>query len=209
MTLNLENLHIQLGNARIVELNLTVEPGEVLTVMGPSGCGKSTLLAAIAGALPAAFKMTGRILIEGRDVTDSPTHKRQIGLLFQDDILFPHLSVAGNLGFGLPPRIKDRAERIEAALDAAGLSGMGARDPASLSGGQKARVALMRTLLSAPKALLLDEPFSKLDAGLRDQMRAFTFAQARKLPVVLVSHDMEDARAAGGRIISVTGERLG
>jgi len=156
--------------------------------------------------LPPAFTMTGRILLDGQDVTDLPTHRRQMGLLFQDDILFPHLSVAGNLGFGLPRKTPDRAARIAEALRIAGLADMGQRDPATLSGGQRARVALMRTLLSAPRALLLDEPFSKLDATLRDQMRAFTFQQAQQLPSVLVTHDLEDARAANGPILTVTGE---
>jgi putative thiamine transport system ATP-binding protein len=209
MSLKLDQLRIAQDGRLMVALDISVAAGQVLTIMGPSGCGKSTALAAIVGALPPAFRMSGRIFLNGQDVTAQPTHARRMGLLFQDDVLFPHLSVAGNLGFGVPRGLRDRAARIEAALDAAGLSGMGARDPATLSGGQKARVALMRTLLSAPQALLLDEPFSKLDAGLRAQIRDFTFAQARALPVILVTHDMEDARAAGGPIISVTGEQLG
>ncbi|MBN2760096.1 MAG: ATP-binding cassette domain-containing protein [Rhodobacteraceae bacterium] len=208
MSLQLDKLRILRKDHAMVALDLTVAPGEVLTIMGPSGCGKSTLLAALVGALPAAFSMTGRVLLEGREVTHLPPHKRQMGLLFQDDILFPHLSVAGNLGFGLPRNIPNRAARIAEALRAAGLEGMGPRDPATLSGGQRARVALMRTLLSAPRALLLDEPFSKLDTGLRDQIRAFTFQQAQDLPTILVTHDMDDARAAKGAILSVTGELL-
>ena len=208
MTLTLDSLRISRGGQPMVALDTSIAAGEVLTIMGPSGCGKSTALAALAGALPPGFKMSGRIYLNGRDMTDLPTHARRMGLLFQDDVLFPHLSVAGNLGFGLPRGVPNRDRQIAQALDAAGLDGMGARDPATLSGGQKARVALMRTLLSAPQALLLDEPFSKLDANLRDQIRDFTFAQARALPVILVTHDLEDARAAGGRIISVTGEPL-
>lgn len=205
MSLRLDNLRILRDGAPMVSLDLTVAAGQVLTIMGPSGCGKSTLLAAIVGALPPAFTLGGRIWLDGRDVTDLPTHRRQMGLLFQDDILFPHLSVAGNLGFGLPRGTPDRAARIEAALTQAGLEGMGPRDPATLSGGQRARVALMRTLLSAPRALLLDEPFSKLDAALRDQMRAFTFEQAKGLPTILVTHDQDDAKAAQGPVITVTG----
>lgn len=209
MSLTLDDLRISRDGQPMVTLDTAVAAGEVLTIMGPSGCGKSTALAAIIGALPPAFGRSGRILLNGHDVTDLPPHARRMGLLFQDDVLFPHLSVAGNLGFGLTRGVSDRAGQIARALTAAGLEGMGPRDPATLSGGQKARVALMRTLLSAPQALLLDEPFSKLDAGLRDQIRTFTFAQARRLPVILVTHDMQDARAAGGRIISVTGQTLG
>ncbi|MCC1480408.1 ATP-binding cassette domain-containing protein [Roseibaca sp. Y0-43] len=205
MSLRLDDLRILRDGAPMVSLDLTVAAGEVLTIMGPSGCGKSTLLAAIVGALPPAFTLSGRIWLDGRDVTHLPTHRRQMGLLFQDDILFPHLSVAGNLGFGLSRDTPDRAARIEDALGKAGLGGMGTRDPATLSGGQRARVALMRTLLSAPRALLLDEPFSKLDAALRDQMRAFTFEQAKGLPTILVTHDQDDAKAAQGPILTVTG----
>lgn len=208
MSLILDNLRIALDTRDMVALDLTVNAGEVLTIMGPSGCGKSTLLAALVGALGPPFTMTGRIVLDGRDVTGLPTDKRRMGLLFQDDVLFPHLSVAGNLGFGLPPRSPDRAARIADALAAAGLDGMGSRDPATLSGGQRARVALMRMLLSAPRALLLDEPFSRLDSDLRAQIRDFTFRHARTLPTVLVTHDLEDARAARGRILSVTGQPL-
>jgi len=208
MSLKLDTLRIAQNGRQMVALDVTVAPGEVLTIMGPSGCGKSTALAAIVGALPPAFSMSGRIFLNGQDMTAQPTHTRRMGLLFQDDVLFPHLSVAGNLGFGLPRGAANRAARIDDALAAAGLEGMGPRDPATLSGGQRARVALMRTLLSAPRALLLDEPFSKLDAGLRDQIRSFTFAQARSLPTILVTHDIADARAAGGPVVSVTGKAI-
>jgi putative thiamine transport system ATP-binding protein len=207
MSLDLQDLTLTLGGRVLARLNLTIAPATVTTLMGPSGCGKSSVLLAVSGALSPAFGMTGRIVLNGQDITHLPLQARRMGLLFQDDLLFPHLSVAGNLGFGLPARLPDRARRIEAALDAAGLSGMGPRDPATLSGGQRARVALMRTLLSEPRALLLDEPFSKLDAELRAQMRDFVFAQARArgLPVLMVTHDHDDARAAGGPMVSVLG----
>lgn len=210
MSLRLERLEIAREGVVMVRLDHEIAPGAVLSVMGPSGCGKSTLLAALVGALPGAFSMRGRVWLEGRDVTALPAHRRRMGILFQDDLLFPHLSVAGNLGFGLARGVADRAGVIEAALREAGLEEMGARDPATLSGGQRARVALMRVLLSEPRALLLDEPFSKLDAGLRAQMREFVFARARArgLPVVMVTHDAEDARAAGGAVVSVTGQEL-
>ncbi|MBK5926060.1 ATP-binding cassette domain-containing protein [Rhodobaculum claviforme] len=210
MTLVLAAVAIGLGPQPLVALDATVAPGEVLTIMGPSGSGKSTLLAAVAGDLAPAFGLSGRILLDGRDITARPTRDRRVGMLFQDDVLFPHLSVGGNLAFALPARRGDRRARIDAALAQAGLEGMADRDPATLSGGQRARVALMRTLLAEPRALLLDEPFSRLDAARRAQIRAFVFDRARRagLPVLLVTHDAEDARAAGGRVLDPLGRPL-
>ena len=202
--LTLDALQIDHAGTPLVRLSAHVPPGQVLTVMGPSGSGKSTLLAALIGALPAAFTLSGRVLLNDQDITTLPTAQRRIGILFQDDVLFPHLSVSQNLGFGLRPggsRV-DRQARVEAALDRMGLSGFGPRDPASLSGGQRARVALARTLLAEPLALLLDEPFSKLDQALRAQVRDLVFAETHNLPVILVTHDPEDAHAAGGPVVS-------
>jgi len=204
--LRLDALAITLGGRRLVALDTLIGPGEALTVMGPSGSGKSTLLAAITGTLPPPFGMTGRILLDGVDVTNMPTEARRIGVLFQDELLFPHLSVGANLAFGLRPEVRGRRARrarIDAALTDIGLEGFAGRDPATLSGGQRARVALMRMLLSEPCALLLDEAFSKLDAALRGQVRAFVFdtARARRLPVLQVSHDIADAEAAGPAIL--------
>ncbi|MBN9678264.1 ATP-binding cassette domain-containing protein [Salipiger bermudensis] len=206
--LRLDTLEIRLGGRCMVALDAHVAPGEVLTVMGPSGSGKSTLLAAITGALDPAFALSGRILLDGEDVTALPTERRSIGILFQDELLFPHLSVGGNLAFGLTPSLRGRAarrKRIDSALQEIGLEGFAARDPATLSGGQKARVALMRTLLAEPRALLLDEPFSRLDAARRGQIRELVFARAKaqRLPVLLVTHDREDACAAGGAVIEL------
>lgn len=203
--LRLEGIAVSLGGARLVALDALIRPGEALSVMGPSGSGKSTLLAAITGALPPGFSMQGRVRLDGVDVTGLPAEARRIGILFQDELLFPHLSVGANLAFGLPGHVRGRAARrarIEAALDGVGLGGFYARDPATLSGGQRARAALMRMLLSEPRALLLDEAFSKLDAGLRARIRALVFetARARGLPVLQVTHDRADAEAAGGRV---------
>ncbi|WP_114965429.1 ATP-binding cassette domain-containing protein [Alkalilacustris brevis] len=210
--LHLENLEITQDGRALVRLDAHVAPGEVLTIMGPSGSGKSTLLSALVGDLAPAFRMSGRIWLNGRDITALPTAERRVGLLFQDDILFPHLSVAGNLGFALPAAIPqaERAARIAGALAEAGLEGFEARDPATLSGGQRTRVALMRTLLARPRALLLDEPFSRLDAERRARLRSFVLhcAEAHGLPVVLVTHDPEDARAAGGRVRDPLGNDL-
>jgi len=175
--------------------------------MGPSGSGKSTLLAFVAGFLDPAFSARGRVLLCGEDVTALPANRRRAGLLFQDPLLFPHMSVGANLLFALPPGDrKERRAKAEAALAGAGLEGFFDRDPATLSGGQKARASLIRVLLSQPRALLLDEPFSKLDAALRQQMRELVFgeARARALPVLLVTHDPEDAQAAGGRIVELS-----
>ena len=203
--LELARIAIALGGRTIVEADTTVAPGTVLTVMGPSGVGKSTLLAFVGGFLDDAFQARGRVLLDGDDVTDLPPERRGMGLLFQDPLLFPHMSVGANLAFALPPG-GTRAERratCAAALAGMGLENYAARDPDTLSGGQKARVALARTLLSRPRALLLDEPFSRLDADLRQRTRDLVFSQARAagLPVLLVTHDAEDAQAAGGPVI--------
>jgi len=208
MGLHLDGLTINHGTEPLVSLSAQIDPGQVLTIMGASGSGKSTLLAALIGTLPPGFRATGRIVLNGADVTGLPTQKRRIGILFQDDLLFPHLSVGGNLGFGLPPGTPDRATRIDLALTDVGLDGFASRDPATLSGGQRARVALLRTMLADPQALLLDEPFSRLDAALRVQIRTLVFdrARARGLPVILVTHDPEDARAADGPVLSPLGE---
>lgn len=205
--LHLQNVTISKAGAPMVALDRFVAPGQVLTVMGPSGVGKSTLLAFVTGTLPSAFAATGQVILDGRDITALPPHQRMVGILFQDDLLFPHLSVGQNLAFGLPPggSRASRQARIDAALAEVGLDGFAARDPATLSGGQKARVALMRMLLANPCALLLDEAFSRLDADRRAQVRdlVFTRARALSLPVLMVTHDAEDAAAAGGEVITL------
>lgn len=202
-SLTLENVRISLSGAELLAVDFTVNVGEVVTIMGPSGSGKSTLLAWLTGKLPSAFAASGRALLNGNDISNLPREKRRIGILFQDDLLFPHMSVGQNLSFGL--RGSDRKSHIADALAAVGLDGFEGRDPATLSGGQRSRVALMRMLLSEPKALLLDEPFGKLDAELRGQVRDLVFKHAKNqgLPVLMVTHDVADAEAAGGRIISL------
>ncbi len=204
--LSLDQLSISHADGRgLAQLSADIAPGEVLSLMGPSGVGKSTILAAITGTLSPAFRLEGRIALNGRVLNALPSQKRRVGILFQDHLLFPHLSVGQNVGFGLPPRTPDRAARIQAALSEIGLDGFETRDPETLSGGQRARVALMRMLLAEPDALLLDEPFSRLDVGLRDKMRDLVFARAgaARLPVLLVTHDIADADAAGGRVVTL------
>ncbi len=210
MTLVLTNLTLRpAGGAQLFPpISLTVAPGRVATVMGRSGIGKSTLLDAIAGHLAPAFTLTGRVRLNGRDILPLPPEARRVGLMFQDAMLFPHLSVGDNLAFGLTRRIRGRAARraaVETALRQAGLAGLYERDPARLSGGQRSRAALMRTLLAEPAALLLDEPFSKLDTGLRAEMRCFTFdhIRARAIPALMVTHDPQDRTAADGPDLSL------
>lgn len=180
-------------------LDLVVRPGRPLTIMGPSGAGKSSLLGWMTGMLPEGLTGTGDVLLDGRSILGEPPNRRRLGILFQDDLLFPHMTVGENLGFALPAEVsrRDRPARIAAALERVELAGFMDRDPATLSGGQRARVALMRILLSAPKALLLDEPFSKLDLSLKDRFRSLVFASASHLAVVLVSHDPADAPDKG------------
>jgi putative thiamine transport system ATP-binding protein len=211
--LQLRRVRIALaGQVLIDDLDIDAAPGECVTVMGPSGSGKSTLLAYLAGTLAPVFDASGAVCIAGTDITTLAPERRGIGILFQDDLLFPHMSVGANLAFALPADVKGRAARdaqVADALREAGLSGFEARDPATLSGGQRARVALMRTLLARPRVLLLDEPFNKLDARLRQEFRAFVFdhARERRLPMLLVTHDEQDARAAGGPVIELGAPR--
>lgn len=207
--LSLDGVFIRLGERVLIpSLTCTVAPGEVTTVMGPSGCGKSSLLAFLCGTLAPAFTAGGRVRLGDSEIGELPPERRRIGILFQDDLLFPHMTVAENLAFGLPPAVRGqraRRARIDAALLEAGLADFGDRDPATLSGGQRARVALLRTLLSEPQALLLDEPFGRLDLRLRDRFRraVLDHARNRQLPTLLVTHDPEDAGAAGGPVIEI------
>lgn len=208
----LQDIRITRNGTPLVSIDQSIAPGDVLTVMGPSGVGKSTLLSYVAGTLSSDFQARGKVCLGARDITHLPPEQRRIGILFQDDLLFPHLSVGANLAFGLRPggSRSNRRERIATALADIGLQHYADRDPATLSGGQKARVALMRMLLSEPRALLLDEPFSGLDPSLRRQIRTLVFDRARQmdLPVLMVTHDQEDADAAGGAVERLTAASL-
>ena len=196
MSLQLEVRQLALGGVNLVNgLRLAVAPGSVHTVMGASGSGKSSLLAAVCGTLPSAFVFDGSVLLQGRRIDHLPTEQRQVGLLFQDDLLFAHMTVRENLLFALPagPRAA-REAAVAQALSELALDGFAHADPATLSGGQRARVALMRALLAQPRALLLDEPFARLDVPLRERMRelVFTTVRERQIPALLVTHDPAD-----------------
>lgn len=203
----LESVTIRAGGSLLLNgLNLAVASGEIVTLMGPSGAGKSSLLAWIAGALPKGVEGQGRLSLDGERLDHLPPEKRRMGLLLQEPLIFPHMTVAGNLVFAMPRHVKGRRERnarAETALAQVGLEGLGSRDPRMLSGGQKSRAALARCLLAEPRALLLDEPFVSLDSDLRQEIRNFVLERARctGLPVLLVTHDQGDAEAARGRIV--------
>ncbi|MBQ4667385.1 ATP-binding cassette domain-containing protein [Aeromonas hydrophila] len=191
---------------------LQVAPGEVLTLMGPSGCGKSSLLAALAGVLPASgpIRLEGDVTLGARRLTQLPPQARRIGMLFQDDLLFEHLTVAENLMFGMSTSVKGHRARREKAVTALAqveLTSQADKLPGALSGGQKARVSLLRALLAEPEALLLDEPFSRLDKPLRAAFRALVFTQIKALaiPAILVTHDEDDAP---GTILQLTASRF-
>ena len=204
--LHIKNCLLKQQNTTLLSLDEVIKGGEVLTIMGPSGSGKSTLLNWIAGMLPSAFQASGELYLNEQNITQKASHLRRIGLLYQDPLLFPHLSVAGNIAFAMPKGDKQtRHQEISAALGQVGLAGLEQRSPQQLSGGQQARVALLRVLLSQPKAILLDEPFSKLDSHLRQETRQLVFEQIqqRNISAIMVTHDKSDALAAQGKVITL------
>jgi putative thiamine transport system ATP-binding protein len=196
VSLELERVSVTLGDRVLVPpLSATVAPGEVLAVMGPSGSGKSSLLAHLCGLLQPPLRGAGSIRLDGRDLGPLPTEQRRLGLLFQDDLLYPHWTVRENLLFAVPPGPRAAREgAVAQALADAEVPTLADARPGTLSGGQRARVALLRALLAEPRALLLDEPFSKLDAALRQRMRDFTWQTLarRGVPALLVTHDRQD-----------------
>jgi len=188
-------------------LNFCVPRGEILTLMGPSGSGKSTLFSWMVGALSADFHAHGELWLDSRRCDTLPVEKRGLGILFQDDLLFAHFNVGQNLLLALPAQIAGQARRsaVQQALASAGLANHYASDPATLSGGERSRVSLLRALLAEPRALLLDEPFSRLDKTRRTAFRTWVFetVRARNIPVVLVTHDEEDI-PPGGEVIALS-----
>ncbi len=199
------------GAARVVDaVSLSIASGEFITLLGPSGCGKTTTLRMIAGlAAPDA----GRISLAGADVTGLPAHRRNIGMVFQSHALFPHMSVAENVAFGLRMRglaRGPRAERAQAALERVHLGAFGARLPAQLSGGQQQRVALARALVFDPHVLLLDEPFGALDRKLRELMQDELRDLTRRIGItaVFVTHDQEEAMILSDRVAVMNAGRI-
>ena len=199
MTLSLNNLTVTKPSGEVLfePFSAQIESGQVLTVMGPSGCGKSTLLNLIAGHTNPDFIYSGQVSLNQRNLTQVAPHLRQIGILFQDDLLFPHWNVWQNLAFALPNHIKgrERERQAMACLQQVELASLANAYPDQISGGQRARISLLRMLLAKPQAALLDEPFSKLDKALRSQFRDWVFEQLKlaNVPTLLVTHDIDDA----------------
>ncbi|UFS56401.1 ATP-binding cassette domain-containing protein [Comamonadaceae bacterium M7527] len=196
MTLNvtLDTLGLPGNKPLLHNIALTVQPGTIHTLMGPSGSGKSSLLLAIAGQLASPMKANIAVALDGHQLDHTPAHLRQIGMLFQDDLLFPHLSVFDNLLFAVPRAHADRHNAVAKALAQIDMSAKANNMPHQLSGGERTRAALMRALLAKPKALLLDEPFAKLDAQLRERLRdwVYTTLSNAGVPTLVVSHDAQD-----------------
>ncbi|MEX3072940.1 ATP-binding cassette domain-containing protein [Vibrio alginolyticus] len=207
MSLCLKNLAIRKANGDTLfsAFNLNIEEGEIVTLMGPSGCGKSTLLDVIAGHLSDEFIYSGSVTLDEDTLDTVPAHKRKVGILFQDDMLFPHLTVWENLAFALPDAVKGAARKEHAmqALKNISLTKVANSFPDQISGGQRARIALTRMLLAQPKAALLDEPYSKLDKDLRVQFRNWVVEQLKQanIPTLMVTHD-EDDIPEGSRCIN-------
>ncbi|MEN8673117.1 ABC transporter ATP-binding protein [Nocardioides sp.] len=207
--LSLEDVSISYdGTPAVVGASLEVPDGSVVAVLGPSGCGKSTLLRAVAGL---ERPTGGRIGWDGADLAGVPTHKRGFALMFQDGQLFTHLTVARNVGYALRlRRAPDVAQRVERLLALVGLEGYGARLPGTLSGGERQRVALARSLAAEPRLLLLDEPLSALDAGLRERLAADLHDILREAgtTTLVVTHDQEEAFALADRLVVMREGRI-
>ena len=207
MSLCLTNLAIRnsVGDVLFSNLNLNVEAGELVTLMGPSGCGKSTLLDVIAGHLADEFTAIGEVSLNNEKLNDVSPHLREVGILFQEDLLFPHLNVWQNLAFALPNSVKgsERHNQAMHALEQIDLAALADSYPDQISGGQRARIALTRMLLAKPKAVLLDEPFSKLDQDSRKQFRTWVFGQLKQanIPALMVTHDISDV-PENGKVLS-------
>src|SRR5512137_972468 len=209
--LHLENITKRYGKLKAVDnLSLEVQEGELLTLLGPSGCGKTTVLRCVSGFVRPD---DGQIYLGDRKITEIPTEKRGIGLVFQKYALWPHMTVFDNLAFGLEIKklTKDVIrQKVEGALALIQLGGLGGRFPRQLSGGQQQRVALARALVLEPDILLLDEPLSNLDALLREQMR-FEIAQIHKrlgITTMYVTHDQTEAMVISDRIVVLSNGRI-
>jgi thiamine transport system ATP-binding protein len=202
--LDVSGVVVRFGDRVVLdELSLHVDDGEIVGVLGPSGAGKSTLLRVIAGL---TRPDSGVVAVDGVDITDRPAHLRNIGMMFQDEQLFPHLDVTANIAFG--PRMHrwsaaDTATRVDELLTIVGLAGFGSRHVDRLSGGEKKRVALARSLAPRPAVLLLDEPLTGLDRELHDRLigELAQVLRATATTAVLVTHDRDEAAAMAGRVV--------
>ena len=199
---DLSHSYRRTAEAALSNLTLTVERGELVAFLGPSGCGKTTALKIIAGLL---YPTSGDVLVDGNSVLSVPPEKRGAAMVFQKPLLFPHMSVAANVGFGLRMRNVSRGQtdrRVENALRRVRMGGFADRRPGELSGGQQQRVALARALITQPRLLLLDEPLSALDANLREEMRELVKEVQREggYTTVFVTHDQEEAVVLADRI---------
>lgn len=184
-------------------LSLSVDSEEIVSLVGPSGSGKSTLLRIIAGI---ESPLRGQVMIDGRDVTKVPTHRRGVGMVFQDNQLFPHLDVAHNISYGLRTDKESAARRVAEMLELIGLTGFGARRVDTLSGGEAKRIALARSLVVNPRVLLLDEPLTGLDTKLHDRLLHDIAAilRAQRTTVIHVTHDTNEAIVMSQRIVHIS-----
>jgi thiamine transport system ATP-binding protein len=209
--LSIEGLVVTYGDLRAVDgVDLAIADGEIVAILGASGSGKTTLLRAVAGLEPTT---AGRISIGGVDLAGVPTHRRGVGLMFQDHALFPHRDVAGNVAFGLRMRGDDdstTAARVAEVLGLVGLAGFEHRAVPSLSGGEQQRVALARALAPAPQVLLLDEPLGSLDRALRDRLviELRDLLTERRITALFVTHDQAEAFAVADRVATMSEGRL-
>ena len=204
--LTVDSVLVSLGGERVLDgVSLSVAAGEVVAVFGPSGSGKSTLLRAVAGLVDVD---SGRVLVDEVDVTAVPTHRRSVGMVFQDEQLFPHHNVAGNVAFGLEMAGVERGERdsrVAEMLAAVGLDGFGGRDVSTLSGGEAKRVAVARSLAPRPTVLLADEPLTGLDADLHDRLaiEVRSVLRASGTTTLWVTHDRAEAELVADRSVSL------
>lgn len=207
--LSLNHFSLKLGDKSLIQdLSFDIQKGEVLSIMGPSGIGKSSLLHYLSGTLDRSLNAQGDILLDEQKLQHLAPQERHVGLLQQSPLLFPHMSILENLLFAIPHQHNkaSRQQKAQDALEKLGIPDKANALPDTLSGGQQARVALLRTLLAEPSYLLLDEPFSKLDPALRREVREFVLAEIRhsNIPALLVTHDAADAKAMQGKCIELS-----